>query len=106
MRLIRTILVCSLFLTTASIAVGNDQVMTPADIVTACGTPNESWISFCNGYTQAIFDAYHREGEFICPPTGTSRADMAQALYLGVREAASSDGATAAAQALAVAFPC
>ncbi len=93
-------------ITVASLAVASDQSMTPAGIQTAFGTPHESWISFCHGYTQAIFDAYHREGEFICPPAGTSRADMAQALYLGVREATSSDGATAAAQALAAAFPC
>lgn len=49
--------------------------MTGADFSKACTRADESWISFCNGYVQAVVDSI-REGDGICIPRGTTRTDM------------------------------
>jgi hypothetical protein len=45
----------------------------------ACTRPNESWISFCNGYVQAVVDSL-RQGDGVCIPTGTTRTDLVTAI--------------------------
>jgi hypothetical protein len=83
--------------------------MPGSEVLRACGLPDESWVNFCNGYVQAIFDSYHRASEFICTPDGTTRAALAQAVYLGLLrspEMLDLPGAQAAAQVMAAAYPC
>ena len=49
--------------------------MTGATFSNACTRADESWVSFCNGYIQAIVDSI-REDDGVCLPSGTSRADL------------------------------
>lgn len=84
-------------------------VMTGMEVLEACGIPNESWISFCNGYVQAAFDAAHQPDKVICPPLGTTRAQMAQLVYevlLANPELHPVAGPTAVAFILTSAYPC
>lgn len=41
----------------------------------ACTRADEAWISFCNGYIQAIVDGI-RETDGVCLPAGTTRTDL------------------------------
>ena len=83
--------------------------MTGAGLLDVCGIPDESWISFCNGYVQAAFDAYQKDGLFICIPPGTTRATMAGAVYAGLAaspELSGLRGTDAAARVLNALYPC
>lgn len=46
----------------------------------ACGQTEETWISFCNGYMQAIVDVLEPRRD-ICIPNGTTRAGIAGAVF-------------------------
>ncbi|WP_424993702.1 Rap1a/Tai family immunity protein [Oceaniradius stylonematis] len=37
---------------------------------------DESWISFCHGYVQAVADGPHFDENGHCIPLGTTRADL------------------------------
>lgn len=50
--------------------------LTGADFLSACIRPEVEWISFCNGYVQAVFDGFSRSGEKFCLPAGTARASV------------------------------
>lgn len=83
--------------------------MTGAGLRDACGIPRPAWIDFCNGYAQAMFDTYHKPGEFICPSPDVSRADLAQEMYVGLvgrDNLADVNASRAAAQVLADLYPC
>lgn len=41
----------------------------------ACTRADEAWISFCNGYIQAVIDSI-READGVCLPSGTTRTDI------------------------------
>lgn len=84
------------------------QTLPATEVLWACGHPEESWISFCHGYVQAVFDAFHRPREYICPIDGTTRAEMAQVVYIGLKASANEEdsGALATARILAKAYPC
>ena len=56
-------------------AVDSKMQMTGASFSNACTQADESWISFCNGYIQAVVDSI-REDDKICLPNGTSRTDL------------------------------
>lgn len=86
-----------------------DEVMTGADVLGACSIASESWISFCHGYVQSTFDAYHQANQYICVPPGTTRATLAGAVTLRLSaspELGSLRGSEAVARALAVLYPC
>ena len=45
-----------------------------AKLLEACTRADMEWISFCNGYLQAAFDATGGKG--VCPPRGATRNDF------------------------------
>lgn len=49
--------------------------MTGDSFSSACTTPSESWVSFCNGYIQSVIDGL-RETDNICIPNGTTRTTI------------------------------
>src|SRR5690554_5225236 len=49
----------------------------------ACTRADESWISFCNGYVQAVTDSL-REEDGICIPSGTSRTELVTVAELAI----------------------
>ena len=70
----------AIFLATALLsipvfAIDSKTQMTGASFSEACTRADESWISFCNGYIQAVVDSI-REEDKICFPNGTSRTDL------------------------------
>ncbi|MGN7870995.1 Rap1a/Tai family immunity protein [Paracoccus sp. 22332] len=96
-------------------AFGENQNMSASNVVTACGTPDEAWISFCNGYAQAVFDTAILSGASICPPAGTTRATMADTVFrslytlqeqAGVEQMAEWPGAGTVTVALERHYPC
>ena len=56
-------------------AVDPKMQMNGASFSTACTRPDEIWVSFCNGYIQAVIDNI-READHICLPKGTTRSDI------------------------------
>lgn len=74
MRRARITLAVTLF-SLPAFAFDASMQMTGAAFSDACTRPNESWISFCNGYIQAAIDGL-REGDGICIPRGTTRTDL------------------------------
>lgn len=49
--------------------------MNGASFSNTCTRADESWVSFCNGYVQAVIDSI-REDDRICLPKGTTRTDV------------------------------
>lgn len=45
------------------------------DFSNACTRADEAWISFCNGYIQAVVDSI-REAEGVCLPTIATRTEL------------------------------
>ena len=56
-------------------AIDSKMQMTGASFSNACTRTDESWISFCNGYIQAVVDSIRKDDK-ICLPKGTSRTDL------------------------------
>ena len=56
-------------------AIDSQMQMTGASFSNARTRADESWVSFCNGYIQAVVDSI-REDDKICLPNGTSRTDL------------------------------
>jgi len=50
--------------------------MSGADFLNACSRMDESWISFCHGYVQAVVDGPRVDNNGYCIPSGTTRADL------------------------------
>lgn len=93
----------------------SSQNLSASDVLDACGRANEAWVSFCHGYMQATFDLSRFVGFDICPPEGTTRAMMAQTVYLGLvfiseqtsaEDMQQADGATLSAEIMAIHYPC
>lgn len=81
------------------------QNMDVPSVVAACGTPDEAWISFCNGYVQAVYDTAILSGVSICPPSGITRATMAEVVFRSLhtlQESAGRDAMTGVPGAAAV----
>jgi len=53
--------------------------MTGAQFLDACTRLDHSWISFCNGYVQAVVDGVEHPIQKHCIPTGTTRATIVDA---------------------------
>jgi len=102
-------------LSAAPVPAISDQNLTAFELLEACGRASEAWISFCHGYMQATFDLSTVVGVDICPPEGTTRAAMAQAVYegllflstqIGNAELEQADGASLSAAIMAQQYPC
>lgn len=70
-----TIILVTLLLSTQAFAIDSKTQMTGASFSDACTRADESWISFCNGYIQAVVDSV-REKDRVCLPNGTTRTDI------------------------------
>jgi hypothetical protein len=72
----------------AELVAQEGMIMDARNFLAVCSAPDESWVSFCNGYVQAVFDSAWRPGSSndICPPAGTSRTQLVQqsVAYLSV----------------------
>ena len=55
---------------------GSKTTLSGADFLSACTRADLEWISFCNGYVQAIVDT----DESLCIPAGTTRAGIVDAV--------------------------
>jgi hypothetical protein len=49
--------------------------LSSGDLRDACTRPTEAWISFCNGYVQALADFSDFTGQ-ACIPAGTTRTEI------------------------------
>ena len=56
-------------------AIDSKVQMDGAGFSDACTRADEIWVSFCNGYVQAVVDSISDE-ENICLPIGTTRTDI------------------------------
>lgn len=58
-----------------AIAIDPDTQMNGLSFSNACKRAEEGWVSFCNGYIQAVVDGISK-GQSICIPVGTTRTDL------------------------------
>jgi hypothetical protein len=63
------------FLSVSAFAIDSKHQMTGAGFSNACTQADESWVSFCNGYIQAVIDSI-READKVCLPKGGTRTDV------------------------------
>ena len=78
----RWFIVAALITVSVSVKTQASEIrLTGADFEAACSKTDPDWISFCNGYVQAIIDA----NTDICPPSGTTRAQIVGAIHLTLR---------------------
>ena len=74
-------LVVTTGLVVPSLAAQNSGMMlTGAEFLKACTRPDMEWISFCNGYVQAVFDGAHGVGRGICAPSTLTRTKIVVAV--------------------------
>lgn len=59
----------------SAFSVDSEMQMTGDLFSSACTRAEEAWISFCNGYIQAVIDNI-RESDAVCLPAGTTRTDL------------------------------
>ncbi len=70
------IFVIGFALHSASVSASDAKMqLTGASFSSACTRADESWVSFCNGYIQAIVDGIRKEDR-ICLPSGATRNDL------------------------------
>ena len=69
------IILATALLSIPAFAIDSKMQMTGASFSNVCTRVEESWVSFCNGYIQAIIDSI-REDDRVCPPNGTTRTDV------------------------------
>lgn len=70
-----TVILATALLSIPAFAIDSKMQMTGASFSNACTRADESWISFCNGYIQAVIDSV-REEDRVCLPNGTTRIDV------------------------------
>lgn len=83
---LKTISIFSLIFLLAStrvFAVNPKMQLTGISFLNACTQHNESWISFCNGYIQAVVDSIPSDSD-ICIPNGTTRTEMVTIAQRGI----------------------
>lgn len=68
------VLITALF-SAPAFAIDSNMQMSGASFSNACTKADESWISFCNGYIQAVIDGLRKEDN-VCLPTGTTRTEI------------------------------
>jgi len=54
-----------------------ENTMTAQNLLRVCTTPDMDWISFCNGFFQAVHDQQALAGK-VCAPEGTSRTNLVE----------------------------
>lgn len=59
----------------SAFAVDSNMQMDGAGFSDACTRADESWVSFCNGYIQAVIDSIPNDDK-VCLPVGTTRTDL------------------------------
>ena len=69
------VILVTTLLSISAFAIDPEMQMNGEDLSNACTRADESWISFCNGYVQAVIDSI-REDNRICFPNGTTRTDL------------------------------
>lgn len=82
------------------------MTLTGAKLLEACLTPDKEWISFCNGYIQAAFDA---DSSSICPPSGTTRDQAFEIIIPALQQAPELqklNALSAVGLVLRTAYPC
>ena len=62
-------------LSTSVLAIDENVQLTGKSFSDACTRSDESWVSFCNGYIQAVIDSI-REDDNVCLPVGTTRTKI------------------------------
>lgn len=72
---ILAIVVATLVFPIQGFAIDSKVQMTGEDFSVACTRADESWISFCDGYIQAVIDSLG-DDDRVCLPVGTTRADL------------------------------
>jgi hypothetical protein len=93
---------------TAAAAIDSKAQMNGAGFSDACTRPSESWVSFCNGYLQAVVDSISSSDE-ICIPAGTTRTDLVTIAEKEITASARLKGMNAHAAVLSVLrrqYPC
>jgi len=58
----------------------DNNIMNAANLLKACTTPDMEWISFCNGFFQAVHDQQTSLGK-LCTPVGTTRTIATEIFY-------------------------
>jgi hypothetical protein len=74
-RWLKLVIVATMLHSIPAFATDSKMQLTGANFSSACARPDESWISFCNGYIQAVIDGI-RKDDRICLPSGTTRIDV------------------------------
>ena len=69
------IILLTALLSNPAFSIDSKMQMDGKGLSNACTRADESWVSFCNGYIQAVFDSI-REDDRVCPPKGTTRTDV------------------------------
>jgi hypothetical protein len=69
------IVFATVLLSIPAFAIDSKAQMTGASFSNACTRVDESWISFCNGYVQAVIDSV-READKVCLPKDGTRTDV------------------------------
>ena len=58
----------------------SENTLTVGELYDACTRPDQAWISFCDGYIQAIYDALHQGASgnlpAICADSGVTRTQL------------------------------
>lgn len=58
----------------------NENTLTVGELYDACTRPDQAWISFCDGYMQAIYDALHQGAggnlPAVCVDSGVTRTQL------------------------------
>lgn len=69
------IIFCSALLSTSVFAIDGKAQLTGEGFSNACTRADDNWISFCNGYIQAVIDSI-RVDDNVCLPDGTTRTEI------------------------------
>ena len=54
-----------------------ENTMTAQNLLQVCTTPDMEWISFCNGFFQAVHDQQAFAGK-VCAPEGITRTNLVE----------------------------
>ncbi|MCW9058535.1 MAG: Rap1a/Tai family immunity protein [Gammaproteobacteria bacterium] len=70
-----SIILAATIISIPAFAIDSKMQMTGDVFSNACTRADESWVSFCNGYIQAVIDSIPEE-DSVCLPKGTTRTDV------------------------------
>lgn len=80
-----TMILCAAILAAPAFAVDSKMQLDGESFSNACTRADESWISFCNGYIQAVIDSV-RDADNVCLPNGTTRTDIVTITERGITD--------------------